>query len=159
MTNKYYVYALINDIDGKVFYIGKGTGNRSKQHYLDALNNKIINHPKHEVIQSAIKEGRGITDFIVSNKMSESSAFALEKRLITKLKKHGLTNISSGTADNALKAREYAKSLYVRIKPYDTWVKQIPMYVWDGVFKRREETAKEWYDSISNSLRVLSNGV
>jgi hypothetical protein len=34
-TSKYYVYYLKNPIKNKIFYVGKGTGNRCKQHLTD----------------------------------------------------------------------------------------------------------------------------
>jgi hypothetical protein len=35
---KYYVYCLVNPRDNKIFYIGKGKGNRVFQHAKDSLN-------------------------------------------------------------------------------------------------------------------------
>lgn len=34
---KYYVYALVNPLDNRIFYIGKGSGNRVFMHATDAL--------------------------------------------------------------------------------------------------------------------------
>lgn len=39
----YYVYFLISPVDDKIFYIGKGKGNRIKRHVRLAKNNKISN--------------------------------------------------------------------------------------------------------------------
>lgn len=38
--NEYFVYALIDPRDGSIFYIGKGKGNRPKQHLTESLRYK-----------------------------------------------------------------------------------------------------------------------
>ena len=53
----YYVYALIDPRDNRIFYIGKGKGNRIFQHAKDALgcNDQSL---KLDIIRSILKEGK-----------------------------------------------------------------------------------------------------
>ena len=54
--NKFYVYGLINPIDDKLFYIGKGTGYRYKAHlHTQSLENSSLKNNK---IKSIINSGK-----------------------------------------------------------------------------------------------------
>lgn len=88
MVNKkiYYVYAHIRSSDGKVFYIGKGSGRRidSTQDRSDWWNRTVSKH--------------GYTTRIIRSNMTECCAFSLEKALIFIHRKIGspLVNICEG---------------------------------------------------------------
>lgn len=38
--NEYFVYALVDPRDGSIFYIGKGKGDRPRQHLVESLHYK-----------------------------------------------------------------------------------------------------------------------
>lgn len=80
----WYVYALRNPLDGRVFYIGKGKGNRIFQHAQDAiaatdgeLGSKL------DLIHSIHAEGRDVEAFILRHGLpSEKLAYEVEAAVI-----------------------------------------------------------------------------
>ena len=53
----YYVYALVDPRDNRIFYIGKGKGNRIFQHAKDALDDNDQSL-KLDIIRSILREGK-----------------------------------------------------------------------------------------------------
>ena len=95
---KYYVYGLINPLDGKLFYVGKGTGNRVFMHLKDAIKEDSSNL-KLDIIRSVISEGREIKHLILRHGLSEKEAFEVESTLIDfgDYFKYNFSNIVAGT--------------------------------------------------------------
>ena len=111
---KYYVYQLVNSLDGKVFYIGKGSGNRIHNHEQEAKGNKS-NH-KLNKIRKIKRNGGKILKRIVGLFADEDRAYEYEASLIQSTP--GLTNIKLGeikAEDTLLGRRMYAAWL---IKTY-----------------------------------------
>jgi hypothetical protein len=81
---EYYVYALINPITNKPFYIGKGKDNRVFAHKEDVLNNKdnTISSLKAEEIVTILNSGLDIEHIIIRHGLKESESFLLESTLI-----------------------------------------------------------------------------
>lgn len=81
---EYYVYALINPITNKPFYIGKGKDNRVFAHKEDVLNNKdnTISSLKADEIVSILKSGLDIKHIIIRHGLKEKESFLLESTLI-----------------------------------------------------------------------------
>lgn len=78
-----YVYALIDPRDNRIFYIGKGTGNRIFQHEKDALADKdTVNPEKNTLIREIHKEGKVVIKLIIRWNLSNDEAFLLESVLI-----------------------------------------------------------------------------
>jgi hypothetical protein len=83
-TNYYYVYALINKLNGQIFYIGKGIYDRLFHHEKDkneSIKNNYINEIGIDNIQY----------WIIENRLEQGMALSLESYLINKLP--NLTNI------------------------------------------------------------------
>lgn len=83
--NKFYVYHIINPITNRIFYIGKGTGTRCKQHLTDKqnyafnkrLNGYIKNLMENNTIPIIIK---------IAENLTEIEAYELEE---SEIKKYG----------------------------------------------------------------------
>lgn len=94
-AGKYYVYELADPRDERVFYVGKGCGNRVSQHVKDAkkgavgLKSDFIR----EILEEPICE---VIERIVRRFDDEDKAYACEKRLIAKYGLENLANIAEG---------------------------------------------------------------
>ena len=77
----YYVYALVDPRDNRIFYIGKGKGNRVFQHAKDSLNENDTSL-KLDIIRSIQREGKQVGLFILRHNLTEEVAFIVESTLI-----------------------------------------------------------------------------
>lgn len=97
----YYVYALVDPRDGKVFYIGKGKGNRVFAHANGAMESDAESE-KIETIKAIQKAGKEVGHYIVRHGLDEDTAFEIESALIDFLTypqfnlETVMTNIQSG---------------------------------------------------------------
>ena len=84
----FYVYALRNPIDNKIFYIGKGQGSRVLAHVNDVLENPDGEDSfKRQTIKAIHDAGREVESFIVQHGLeSEDHAFATESAIYGTLK-------------------------------------------------------------------------
>ncbi len=72
----FYVYALVNPLSNKVFYIGKGIDNRVFAHKQEVLENKTdINSLKKTEIKEIIDKQLDIKHLIIRHGLSEKEAF------------------------------------------------------------------------------------
>lgn len=98
---KFYVYALVDPRDNRIFYVGKGSGNRVYQHAQAAL---VDDFPSLKL--SAIREIKGlgldVKYYIIRHSLTEQEAYLVESSIIDLLtypafnKENILTNIVSG---------------------------------------------------------------
>lgn len=77
----FYVYALINPMDNKPFYIGKGYGNRVFNHLKCAVECDFSNL-KLDKIRDIIAGGREVEHLIIRHGLTEKEAFEIEASLI-----------------------------------------------------------------------------
>lgn len=97
----YYVYALIDPRDHKIFYIGKGYGNRVLQHCLAAIQ-EDDETLKLNTIRAILNSGLEVGHYILRHKLSEEEALQMESLLIDVLTysafntEHVLANIKCG---------------------------------------------------------------
>ena len=116
----YYVYCLVDPRDKKIFYIGKGVGNRVFAHACDALEYENVNTDKLEKIRDIIKAGREVEHYIIRHKLTEEDALTVESVLIDFLTYQEfnteslLTNIVAGHHqwDEGIKTVNEIKQLY-----------------------------------------------
>lgn len=78
----YYVYCLVDPRDKKIFYIGKGVGNRVFAHACDALEYEDVSTEKLEKIREIIKSGHEVEHYILRHKLTEEDALTVESVLI-----------------------------------------------------------------------------
>jgi hypothetical protein len=117
---KYYIYALLDPRDNKIFYIGKGKGNRVFAHLNGAIENPELSD-KISVILEIISEGYKVKHYILRSRIAEEvTAYEVESAIIDLLTfgeyKHlsGITNIASGhhTWERGIKSADEVESLY-----------------------------------------------
>lgn len=115
----HYVYCLVDPRDKKIFYIGKGQGNRVFAHTNDALNENAESL-KLETIRDIRHSGFDVAHYIIRHRLTEEEAFMLESTLIDFLTypqfnmKSVLTNIVSGHHqwDEGIKTVDDIQSIY-----------------------------------------------
>jgi len=92
----YYVYALVDPRDDKIFYVGKGTNNRAFDH-LKGKDSKGIKGSKRILIEEIIKSGKAPRiDIIRHGLADEQTAFEVEAAIIDVIGLDKLTNEVNG---------------------------------------------------------------
>lgn len=99
---KYYVYCLVNPVDNRTFYIGKGKGNRVFAHAIGE-SDKDKNKEKIDLINSIRATGNKVIHIILRYGMTEDVAFEVESALIDYI---GVDNLS-----NAIKGQRSERGL------------------------------------------------
>ena len=95
----YYVYGLIDPRNRKIFYIGKGTGNRVFEHELESQENPESEKLKLKMIAEIKAAGLEVEKVIINCNLTEAEAFAAEASLINAfnyVEDTRLTNIVAG---------------------------------------------------------------
>ena len=115
----YYVYSLTDPRNNKIFYIGKGCGNRVFNHSKAALheNDESL---KLNLIRDIISSGAEVEHFILRHKLTKEEALKIESVLIDFLTypkfntEQVLTNIVSGHHqwDEGIKTVDEISSIY-----------------------------------------------
>ena len=93
---KYYVYGLIDPRDNKIFYIGKGNGNRVFDHVIQAIMEPNFNSLKYDIIREIESFRLNVQHIIIRHGIDEKTALEIEASLIDVLSLHSLTNIILG---------------------------------------------------------------
>lgn len=93
---QFYVYTLAYP-DGKVFYVGKGQGNRINQHEHEARTGKdITNKHKVGVIRKIWAGGGEVVKEKIYETYDEQEALEVEQALIASIGRSNLTNLTDG---------------------------------------------------------------
>lgn len=111
---KWYVYELINPIDGKTFYVGKGSGNRIEHHEKEAL--KEVCSKKCNKIKHIWSLGFEIHRKKNALFWDEQAAYDHETDLIAEIGLQNLTNIMPG-GQTAFDRRLVERSLRQQNEP------------------------------------------
>lgn len=114
-----YVYALVDPRDDKIFYIGKGKGDRVFDHIAAAISDPD-DTKKLSTIREIIAEGSEVRHYIIRHNLTEHEANIVESTLIDLLTypdfntERVLTNIASGHHqwDEGIKTEEEVIQLY-----------------------------------------------
>lgn len=91
----YYVYLLSDPTTNKVFYVGKGTGNRIFAHLSAALTQAEASD-KLDRIRAILAGGHEVQHRIIRHGLTEKEAFEVEAALIDFIGLDGLTNLLQG---------------------------------------------------------------
>lgn len=114
-----YVYCLVDPRDNRIFYVGKGSGNRVFEHVKEALF-ECGDTPKRGRIREIEKCGLHVRCYIVRHRLSEEEAYLVESVLIDMLTfrdfnlESTLTNIQAGHHqwDEGIKRVEEINAMY-----------------------------------------------
>jgi hypothetical protein len=115
----YYVYFLIDQRSGRVFYVGKGKGHRLHMHRKQAHDPASINQVKAARIREC---GSQLAEVIFADELDEVTAFRVEKEFIRVWRHVGLTNISAGSVhpmESLLAGIDRSMGL---IREFDEWM-------------------------------------
>jgi len=109
----YYVYSLVDPRNNKVFYIGKGTGNRIFAH-IQGIVEKNRKSEKIELIKDILSSELDVIHFIIRHGLTEKEAYEIESAIIDFIGLENLTNIVSGhySGNRGIKTVEEIKILY-----------------------------------------------
>lgn len=122
--NGFYVYALIDPRNDRVFYIGKGSGKRYAAHHREWVTGKIVNAAKFNRIGEIAKAGMKPVAVCLVEGLEESVAYSLELSFIQVIGRVNLTNSMLGhrsDRDIAIAAARYGLR---HIKPFCVWLAQ-----------------------------------
>ncbi len=92
----HYVYLLIDPRTERVFYVGKGQGNRINQHLVGALETNTDEKAKIKTIREIQDAGLEVGLDILRYGLSENGALEIESTMIDFIGKENLTNIVRG---------------------------------------------------------------
>lgn len=92
---RHYVYTLSDPIDGKVFYVGKGTNGRMRSHILKAVNGNHPNPNLQKKILNILDTGREVVTTKTAEFEDEDECFDAERQQIAF---HGLENLCNRTS-------------------------------------------------------------
>ncbi len=153
----YYVYGLIDPRSSKIFYIGKGTGNRVFQHEKESLGSPDSEKLKLKTIANIKNAGLEVKKIIINAKLTEKEAFAAEASLINAFNYVGderLTNIFSGHhSAEALTVEEYERiNGAVELEEKD--IKHRILVIKINMFYDRDLNDKELYDAVRGIWRI-----
>lgn len=102
----YYVYLYINPTDGKIFYVGKGKGNRAFQHLTDETE-----HDKNKKIKEIREQGKEpIIEILIHGLEDEEIALKIEAGAIDLLGINNLTNKVRGWGSSIVGRMEVLNS-------------------------------------------------
>ncbi len=117
---KYYVYALIDPSDNSIFYIGKGCGNRIRNHIAEYRAGRISNVEKYKAIDAIVQNGCTPIETKLAERLTETQAFMLERNLIKGLGDQ-LTNVQSGSQSEAERTLLRARWMLANMLPIEQW--------------------------------------
>lgn len=148
----YYVYFLRDPRDQKIFYIGKGSGNRIFDHINCAVED--TDSEKLNLIRDIQSAGRKVEHFVLRHGLqTEESAFEIEAAAIDLVGFSNLANLQRGhgTADFGIKSAEEIIAMY-SAQELET---NLPAMLFN-INKRfsREMTSKQIYQATQYKWRV-----
>jgi hypothetical protein len=94
----HYTYKLIDPRNGKVFYVGKGTGDRYKYHIKTVKRGSEPNNNGHlyNKIKSILEESYEDVKYEIEEYENEQKAFEAEQELISEIGYNNLCNLTKG---------------------------------------------------------------
>ncbi len=160
--NGYYVYALIDPRTDKVFYIGKGIGDRVFNHEIESDRSPDSEKVKLQTISSIEKAGLNVKRVIVNWGLTESEAFVAEASLINLLNftsEIKLSNIVAGHHVHESLTVEDFEMLYGAEFLSEDDIKHSVLVIKINKLYHRGMSAKELYDATRGIWVVSLNSI
>lgn len=158
----YYVYGLIDPRNNKLFYIGKGTGNRVFQHEIESDKNPESEKAKLTTIRNIEDAHLEVDHILINWGLTESEAFASEASLINLIdyiSKDSLTNIVSGHHSDGCLRTEVIEQIYGAEQfSFDDFKHKILIIKINKLYNRGM-TSSELYDIVRGIWRADLNRV
>ena len=149
--NGFYVYALIDPRNEKVFYIGKGTGNRVFSHEIESGKSRDSEKKKIQRIHEIENSGHSVKRLILNWGLSENEAFVAEATLINLLNRTPdiqLTNEVSGHHVHESLTTEEFELQYGAVPLEKEDIKHSILVIKINKLYRRGMSEEELYDAV-----------
>jgi hypothetical protein len=149
--NGFYVYALIDPRNEKVFYIGKGTGNRVFSHEIESGKSRESEKKKLQQIREIENSGHSVRRLIVNWGLTENEAFVAEATLINLLNRMPdirLTNEVSGHHVHESLTTEEFELQYGAVPLEKEDIKHSVLVIKINKLYRRGMSEEELYDAV-----------
>lgn len=158
----FYVYGLIDPRTNKIFYIGKGRGNRVFEHEKESLNNPDHEKLKLNKISEIKKAGLQVKKIIINSNLTEDEAFAAEAALINAfnyVEDTKLTNIAAGHHSIEAMTVEDFEKIYGAEELHEEDIHHKILVIKINKLYRREMTDAELYDTVRGVWRASLKNV
>ena len=154
----YYVYLLIDPRNDKVFYVGKGKGNRINQHLLGALDDETHETEKIKKIREIQNSGLEVKHVVLRHELTSEEAFEVESAVIDVLGKDNLTNLVKGhnSEDKGLMNLEDIK---IKYEAGDAIIEEPAILININNLYQRDMTETEIYNATRKSWRININRI
>lgn len=153
--NGYYVYALIDPRSDKIFYIGKGEGNRVFNHEVEADRND--EKEKLKTIKEIKENGKEVKKVLLHWGLSEKEAYAAETALINVFNlypKTKLTNIVAGRYVHEGIVVEEFERIYGAPLLRAEDIRHNILLIKINKLYRRDMSAEELYETVRGVWRI-----
>lgn len=149
--NGFYVYALVDPRNDKVFYVGKGTGNRVFSHEIESGKSRESEKKKLQHIREIENCGYSVRRLIINWGLTENEAFIAEATLINLLNRMPdiqLTNEVSGYHVHESLTTEEFELQYGAVPLEKEDIKHSILVIKINKLYRRGMSDAELYDSV-----------
>ena len=148
-----YVYLLIDPRNNKIFYVGKGKGNRINQHLLGALDDNTKETEKIKRIKEIQNAKLEVKHTVLRHELTDKEALEVESAVIDVLWKDKLTNIVKGhnSEDKGIMELEDIK---IKYEAEEANIEEPAILFFINNFYQRDMSEKEIYDATRKSWKV-----
>jgi len=148
-----YVYLLIDPRNNKIFYVGKGKGNRINQHLLGALYDNTKETEKIKRIREIQNAKLEVKHAVLRHELTDKEALEVESAVIDVLGKDNLTNIVKGhnSEDKGIMKLEDIK---IKYEAEEANIEEPAILININNLYQRDMSEKEIYDATRKSWKV-----